>query len=116
MLENSKDPAQVEAAKKMEIFWPNQADRGAHVNVSGAGISKYSKNKENALRLLKFLLSPEAQEWYASVNYEYPVIADVGIHATLSSWGSFKSDALNLSKLGEWNREAVKIMDRAGWK
>lgn len=116
MLGNKKDPALVEAAKKMAIFWPNQADRGTHVNVSGVGISKYSKNRENAIRLLKYLLSPAVQEWYASVNYEYPVIDDAGISATLSSWGSFKSDVLNLSKLGELNREAVMIMDRAGWK
>ncbi len=116
MLDNRKDAGQVEAAKKMAIFWPNQDDRGAHINISGAGISKYSKNRENAIRLLEFLLSPAAQEWYASVNYEYPVIDGAGIDATLSSWGSFKSDALNLSKLGELNREAVKIMDRAGWK
>jgi iron(III) transport system substrate-binding protein len=116
MLDNKKDPGQVEAAKKMAIFWPNQADRGAHVNVSGVGISKYSKNRENAIRLLEYMLSPAAQEWYASVNYEYPVIDGASISATLSSWGSFKSDALNLSRLGELNREAVKIMDRAGWK
>ncbi len=116
MLDNEKDPAQVEAAKKMAIFWPNQNDRGAHVNVSGAGISKYSKNRENAIRLLKYLLSPAAQEWYASINYEYPVIDDTSILATLSKWGAFKSDALNLSRLGELNREAVIIMDRAGWK
>jgi iron(III) transport system substrate-binding protein len=116
MLDNRKDPGQVEAAKKMAIFWPNQADRGAHVNVSGVGISKYSKNRENAIRLLEYMLSPAAQEWYASVNYEYPVIDGASISATLSSWGSFKSDALNLSRLGELNREAVKIMDRAGWK
>lgn len=116
MLDNKKDSAQVEAAKKMAIFWPNQSDRGAHINISGVGISKYSKNKQNAIRLLEYLLSPIAQEWYASVNYEYPVIDDANIREILSSWGRFKSDALNLSRLGELNREAAKIMDRAGWK
>ena len=116
MLDNKKDSGQVEAAKKMAIFWPNQADRGAHINISGAGVSRYSKNRDNAIKLLEYLLSPSAQEWYASVNYEYPVIDGASIHTTLSSWGSFKSDALNLSRLGELNREAVKIMDRAGWK
>ncbi len=116
MLENKKDLGQVEAAKKMAIFWPNQDDRGAHVNVSGAGISKYSKNRENAIRLLEYLLSPVAQEWYASANYEYPVVDDVSVSALLSGWGNFKADVVNLSKLGELNREAVKIMDRAGWK
>ena len=116
MLENKKDMAQYEAAKKMALFWPNQEGRGAHVNVSGAGISKYSRNREDAIRLLEFLVSPEAQDWYARVNYEYPVNAEVKPSGLLESWGSFKADTLNLSKLGELNAEAVKIMDRAGWK
>jgi len=116
MLENKKDSGQVEAAEKMAIFWPNQNGRGAHVNISGAGISKYSKNRDNAVRLLEFLLSPEAQAWYASVNYEYPVSADAKISGLLATWGPFKADVINLSKLGELNAEAVKTMDRAGWK
>ena len=116
MLENKKDQAQYQAAKKMAIFWPNQAGRGAHVNISGAGISKYSRNRENAIKLLEFLLSPEAQDWYASVNYEYPVNPEVKPSGLLGSWGAFKADTLNLSKLGELNTEAVKTMDRAGWK
>lgn len=116
MLENKKDQAQYQAAKKMAIFWPNQAGRGAHVNISGAGISKYSRNRENAIKLLEFLLSPEAQDWYASVNYEYPVNPEVKPSGLLASWGAFKTDTLNLSKLGELNAEAVKTMDRAGWK
>jgi len=116
MLANSKDPSQVEAAKKMVIFWPNQNDRGAHVNISGAGISKYSKNKDNAVRLLEFLLSAESQKWYASVNYEYPVVEGVPPNELVASWGDFKSDLLNLSRLGELNAAAVKIMDKAGWQ
>jgi iron(III) transport system substrate-binding protein len=116
MLENKKDAGQREAANKMAIFWPNQNGRGAHINVSGAGISKYSKNRDNAIRLLEFLVGPEAQAWYASVNYEYPVSADAKIKGLLADWGSFKADTVNLSKLGELNAEAVKTMDRAGWK
>jgi iron(III) transport system substrate-binding protein len=116
MLENQSDDAQYQAAKKMAIFWPNQAGRGVHVNISGAGISKYSRHREEAIKLLEFLVSPEAQDWYASVNYEYPVNPEVKPSGLLASWGSFKADTLNLSKLGELNAEAVKIMDRAGWK
>ena len=116
MLANKKDLSQVEAAKKMTIFWPNQNDRGAHVNVSGAGISKYSKNKDNAIRLLEFLLSAESQKWYASVNYEYPVVKGVSPNELVTGWGDFKSDLLNLSRLGELNATAVKIMDKAGWQ
>ena len=116
MLADKKDVAQLEAAKKMAIFWPNQNDRGTHVNVSGAGISKYSKNKKEAIKLLEFLVSTEAQNWYASVNHEYPVSADAALSDLVAGWGEFKSDILNLSRLGELNAEAVKIMDRAGWK
>jgi iron(III) transport system substrate-binding protein len=116
MLASKKDPAQVEAANKMGVFWPNQSDRGVHVNVSGAGISKYSKNKENAVKLLEYLVSDEAQSWYASVNYEYPVSNTAKISGLVAEWGNFKSDALNLSKLGEFNSDAVKTMDKAGWK
>ena len=116
MLSNTKDAAQFEAANKMAIFWPNQSDRGAHVNVSGAGISRYSKNKQEAIRLLEFLVSEEAQSWYASVNHEYPVSRNAALSELVASWGTFESDLLNLSRLGEQNAEAVKIMDRAGWK
>jgi len=116
MLENKKDSAQVAAAKKMKLFWPNQDGRGAHVNVSGAGISKFSKNRDNAMRLLEYMLTPDAQAWYANINYEYPVRIGARPGALVFEWGEFKSDALNLSRLGELNTEAVKIMDRAGWK
>ncbi len=116
MLNHKTDSSQVEAANKVAVFWPNQQDRGAHINVSGAGISKYSKNRDNAITLMKFLLSEESQQWYAAVNHEYPVIDSVSKSETVASWGKFKSDDLNLSRLGDLNAEAVKAMDRAGWK
>jgi iron(III) transport system substrate-binding protein len=116
MLNSKKDPAQVKAAQAMGIIWPNQQDRGVHVNISGAGITKHAKNPQNALKLLKFLVSPESQKWYAEVNYEYPVNAKAETSALLKSWGNFKSDNLNLDVLGKNNAEAVRIMDRAGWK
>ena len=116
MLDNTKDASQVDAAKKMAVFWPNQNDRGAHVNVSGAGISKHAKNRENAVRLIEFLLNAESQNWYAGVNYEYPVVEDVSASDLVASWGDFKSDVVNLSRLGELNAQAVKIMDKAGWQ
>lgn len=103
-------------ASQLRIFWPNQADRGTHVNVSGAGVTKYSRNKDNAIELIEFLSSDEAQEWYSAVNNEYPVVPGVTIAPTLSSWGEFKADSVKLSKLGENNRAAVELMDRAGWK
>jgi iron(III) transport system substrate-binding protein len=112
----SKDQNEVAAAKKVKIFWPNQEDRGAHVNISGAGISSSSKNKAEAVKLLEFLVSEEAQQWYAEKNLEYPIKPGIQPSKILQSWGEFKADALNLNKLGENNAQAVMIMDQAGWK
>lgn len=112
----SKDAAQREAAGRLAVFWPNQRGRGAHVNVSGASVTRAAKNRDNAIRLLEFLVGKEAQSWYAETNGEYPVRSDVSPSELLKSWGEFKIDALNLSKLGELNPQAVRLMDRAGWK
>ncbi len=112
----SKDAAQREAAGKLAVFWPNQKGRGAHVNVSGASLTRAAKNRDNAIKLLEFLVGEEAQSWYAETNGEYPVRSDVPPSELLSSWGSFKMDTLNLARLGELNPEAVRLMDRAGWK
>jgi iron(III) transport system substrate-binding protein len=116
MLNDKNDSAQSGAANKMAIFWPNQQGRGAHINISGAGISKYSRNLDNAIKLLEFLISPVAQSWYANANYEYPVNPSVKPGGLVSTWGAFKADVIDLSRLGELNSEAVKTMDRAGWK
>lgn len=113
---HGKNQAQKEAAAAVAIFWPNQADRGAHVNVSGIAMTKSAKNKENARKLMEFLVSNESQEWYASANHEYPVREGVKLTDTLISWGKFKADSLNLSNLGELNADAVQLMDRTGWK
>lgn len=105
-------------AAALGVFWPNQGDgdRGAHVNVSGVGITAHARNRENAVRLIEYLVSPEAQSWYAEVNHEYPVVPGVAASATLASSGSFTEDALNLTALGVNNRRAVELMDRAGWR
>ena len=103
-------------ATSLGVFWPNQDGRGAHINVSGAGITRYAKHREAAERLLEFLVSAESQSWYAEVNNEYPVVADATIPAMLTSFGQFKGDSLNLTRLGENNRAAVQLMDRAGWR
>lgn len=109
----AKDKA---AASKVALFWPNQDGRGAHVNISGAGITKYAAQRDNAVRLLEFLANKESQKWYAENNHEYPIRKDVAASQLLQSWGEFKSDAINLSVLGKNNPDAVKLMDRAGWK
>ncbi len=112
----SKDSAEREIAQQVAVFWPNQAGRGAHVNVSGAALVKASKNRDNAIRLLEFLASDASQQWYAEVNGEYPIRQGIPLSETLQAWGEFKADDLNLSRLGELNPEAVRLMDRAGWR
>lgn len=113
---NGKDEEQKAAAAKMSIFWPNQDDRGTHINVSGAAVTKAAKNKDNAIKLMEFMTSDESQTWYAEANGEYPVKAGIAASELLQSWGEFKADALNLSELGNNNADAVKVMDKAGWK
>ncbi len=113
---SGKKADQKKAADSVAIFWPNQQSRGTHVNVSGAAITKYAKNTVNAQKLIEFLSTKEAQRWYADANFEYPVRKDVAANTLLKSWGEFKADTINLNQLGVNNAEAVKIMDRAGWK
>ena len=113
---SAANDADEQAGQQLSLFWPNQHDRGAHVNVSGAGITKASKNRENAIKLLEFLVSDEAQTWYAEINYEYPVKAGVDRSVAVNGYGDFKADTVILSTLGENNALAVKLMDRAGWK
>ena len=112
----SKKPEDRAAASKIAIFWPNQNGRGTHINISGAGVTKSAKNKENAIKLLEFLIGNESQQWYSEINFEYPVKIGVAESEILKSWGKFKTDDLNLAALGKNNAEAVRIMDRAGWK
>jgi len=113
---NSSDENQRRAAQKMGVFWPNQDGRGAHVNISGAALTRYSKNADNAIKLIEYLASEKAQRWYAEMNGEYPVVTSVAVGDTLKAWGEFNADTLHLGKLGELNSEAVMLMDRAGWK
>jgi len=115
-LVNSDDQEDRETAAKIAIHWPNQDGRGAHVNVSGIGVTQAAANREQAIRLIEFLVSDDAQSYYASSNYEYPVKENVAWSETLRQWGEFKTDDINLSVLGEQNAAAVKLMDRAGWK
>lgn len=105
-----------ETAGKIGIIWPNQNDRGTHVNVTGVGVTAASQNTAAAIQFIEFMLSAEAQSHYALENVEYPVIASVAQSDTLKSWGEFKADALILSRLGELNADATRLMDRAGWK
>lgn len=113
---NSEDPEEVKVAESLGIFFPNQDTTGTHTNVSGAGVVKASKNQENAVKLLEFLSAPEAQETFASANYEYPVNETVEPSELLASWGDFKEQDIPLSVLGENNSKAILIFNEVGWK
>lgn len=113
---NSEDPAEVEVAEGLGLFFPNQETTGTHVNVSGAGVVKASQNKENAIKLLEFLSAPEAQGTFAEANYEYPVNAEVEPSELLKSWGEFKEQDIPLSTLGEHNAKSILIFNEVGWK
>jgi len=104
------------AADRIEVFWPNQGGRGAHVNVSGAGVTSAAPHRDNAIRLLEFLVADEAQAWYAEVNNEYPVKPGVPWSEAVSDMGTFEADSVNLAVLGENNATAVRLMDQAGWR
>ena len=116
ILANSKEKKDRDVFNKVSVFFPNQNNRGTHINISGAGIAKYSKNKSDAIKFIEFLTSPEAQETFGKVNYEYPLFIENNKSDLLKSWGAFKADKQNLSILGIRNSEAVKLFDRADWK
>ncbi|WP_222709898.1 Fe(3+) ABC transporter substrate-binding protein [Reinekea thalattae] len=103
-------------AQRLGVIWPNQDDRGTHVNVSGIALTKSAKNKAQAIRLIEFMLTDESQTWYSEVNSEYPVVQGIEASEALKSLGDFKADALNLSVLGVNNAAAVQLMDKAGWR
>jgi len=103
-------------ADQVGIRFPNQDGRGAHANVSGAGVVATAPNRDNAVRFLEYLATPEAQAYFAQGNYEFPVVEGVKLDPVLEQWGAIKTDDVNAAKYGENNPEAVKLMDRAGWQ
>lgn len=113
---NDANEEERKAAEKIAIFFPNQEDRGTHINISGAGVTKYAPNKENAIKLIEFLSNQESQEFLANINFEYPVNPKAEFSDLLKTWGTFKADELHLSVLGENNSDAVVIFDKVGWK
>jgi iron(III) transport system substrate-binding protein len=103
-------------ALPVTVFWPNQADAGVHVNISGAGVVKHSKHKEAAQKFLEWLASDRAQDEFARLNFEYPAKPGIATDPIVAAWGDFKRDPINIVEAGRRQAEAVKLMDRAGWK
>jgi iron(III) transport system substrate-binding protein len=115
MATNDKEPEQKTWAKAVRVIFPNADGRGTHVNVSGAGVVKWAKNRENAVRLLEFLSSDWAQEAYARTNYEYPVKPGVTLHPLVRSWGELKADASNLVEIAKHRSEASRLVDEVAF-
>jgi len=100
----------------LAVFWPNQNDRGVHVNISGAGITKHAKHPAEAQKLLEWLSTEQAQYKFAEANQEYPVNPKTKPSPLVQAWGEFKADLVNVEAAGHLQTEAVKLMDRAGYR
>lgn len=98
------------------IFWANQKADGVHVNISGAGVTRYAKNEKGATRLIEWLSSDKAQNLYADRNMEYPANPKIKPDSIVTGWGDFKPNLINVAKAGELQAQATKLMDRAGYK
>ena len=118
LLLSSDKQEEIDAGNSVSIFFPNQGvgDRGAHINISGFAMTKHAPNKENALKLLKYLTSEEAQNTYVNNSYEYPANPKVQPSEIVQSWGDFKIDNLDLNLLGSFRDDAIKVFDKTGWK
>ncbi len=99
----------------VKLFWPNQADRGVHVNLSGIGLTKYAPHPAAAKALVEWMTTPEAQKIFADVNQEFPANPSVKPSAEVAAWGQFVPDALPVEVAGKRQAEAIRLMDRAGW-
>ena len=118
MLSGKKGPEQQAAAKKVLPFFPNQGDRGTHMNISGGGVLKYAPNKANAIKLLEFLLTKEAQEHIVNNTFEYPMIDGIEPHELVAQMGlGFKQDLkTKVASYGNKQAEALEVMLAANWK
>lgn len=100
----------------LALFWPNQNGSGVHVNVSGSGMTRHAKHQQAALRLLEWLSSEKAQNLFSDTDMEYPANPKITPDRRVAAWGAFKQNLINVSKAGELQEEAVKLMDRVGYK
>jgi iron(III) transport system substrate-binding protein len=116
LLANSEDPEEVKVAESIGVFYPNQETNGTHVNISGIALTKHSKNKENAIKLIEYMTDVEAQEFLSANNFEFPVNPEAKQPELLESWGEFKMQELNFDTLGEHNAKTIEIFNKTGWK
>ncbi|WP_346907630.1 Fe(3+) ABC transporter substrate-binding protein [uncultured Roseibium sp.] len=109
---NDKEPEQKDWAASVRILFPNAEDRGSHVNLSGVVLMKHAPNKDNALKLIEFLTSHDAQEIYAETNFEYPVTPGVAVSDRVKAWGTLKPDSMPLSDVAKYRKAASEMVDR----
>jgi len=107
-----QDPKQIEWANAVNLNFPNQQDRGSHINVSGAIMAKHAPHKEAAQKLIEFLTSQQTQSLYAELNMEYPVMPAAKVSDLVSSWGTFKADPLPLEEIAKYQKQALKLVDK----
>jgi iron(III) transport system substrate-binding protein len=105
-----------EPSYPVAIFWANQQTSGVHVNISGAGVTAHSKRRAEAVKLLEFLASPEAQNLFADSNFEFPANPTVTPHGLIAAWGAFKADDINIGAAGQFQAAATQLADRVGYK
>ncbi len=115
-LANSNRPEDQEVVQKVGVIFPDQQGDGAHVNISGGGVLKTSRNKAAAIRFLEYLVSDSAQRYFADGNFEFPVVAGVKVNEKVRNFGVFRESKVNAAELGKNQAEAVRVLDRAGWK
>ena len=115
MMSNDKDPEQKEWARALRIMFPASPDFGTHVNISGMLMAKNAPHRENALKLMEYLASDEAQRLYADGNFEYPVNPAVKPSEIVQAWGAFSPDALQVSELGRFEADAARLVDEVGF-
>lgn len=115
-LKNSSEQEDREVASQVAIYFPGEEYGGAHVNISGAGITRHSPNHDNAVRFLEYLTTEDAQQLYSIANNEFPIIDSLELPEVLRDFGTFDSDAVNVTSYGENNPDAIRLMDRAGWR
>ncbi len=115
MQTNDKEPEQKEWAAAIKVLFPNSADRGTHVNISGMALARYAPHKEDALKLMEFLASPKAQEIYAQQVFEYPVAPGTQVSDIVKAFGEIKPDPLPIGEIAKYRKEASELVDKTGF-
>jgi iron(III) transport system substrate-binding protein len=118
LLLSSQKEEEINAGNAVSVFFPNQGEneRGAHINISGLALTKNAPNRENAIKLIQYLTSAEAQKIYVSNSFEYSVNPGIKPDEIVQAWGEFKKDPVDLNSLGTNRSEAIRIFDKTGWK